>query len=246
MNHVYAGFDIMQHIEGIRKALEGIRMNFKPSMRELLKKVGQIPIIKIYVCRRPLSSKFSTIINFINKKETHDKLFHLFLILELQDGQKIMLEKNEDLNIANYKKSNVDEVIEIQSYNQTMMKTINELLKNAIDTYGNKKIFEYDAFSTNCQQFVIDILGGSNIMIDNTTKNFILQDVKDLVPSWAQRLAHGVTSFYNRLKMMIQGYGLQFNNNSHCVACGGFYHDINKHNISNDHYKNIFGITYLD
>ena len=243
-----AGFDLMAHLEGLQKAIEGVRMNFKPSMRNILKNIGNTPIYKIYVCRRPLSSKFSMIINFVNKitnyqGTAHDKLFHLFLILELIDNKKVMLEKNEDLNIEYYNKSNVDEVIELTSYDPTKKITINELLRKAIEKHGNKKIFEYNAFSTNCQQFVIDILDANDIYIDDRIHDFILQDVKNLVPSWADKLAHGITSLYNRFKMIIQGYGIIKPN--YCAFCGGYTKNMRRHINTNDHYLNVLHINYI-
>jgi|SRR5208283_3190947 len=244
--------EFKSRLEGLQKAFEGIRMNFKPSMRKFLKNIGNTPIYKISICRRPLSSKFSTIINVINtltasltkfKPKTHDQLFHLFLILELIDNKKIILEKNEDLHIEYYNKSNVDEVIDLTSYDPKQNKTINELLNKVIEVYGKERIFEYNAFTTNCQRFVIDILKANNIYIDDNIHNFILQDVKNLVSSWADRLVYKITSFYNRFKMIIQGYGLLDPN--YCSFCGGYVYNMKKHINTNNHYLNVLHINYI-
>lgn len=205
------GFNLEQHLKGIEEALKGVRMNFKPSMREILKTCGDIPIIEIYICRRPITSQFKKIVDTINRYSgfegmVHDKLFHLFFILTLTNNKRIVLEKNEDLNIDYYKLSNVDEIRRIMT---TRQYTMNELLKNAINTYGNKRIFEYDAFNTNCQKFVMDIIMANDIEVNQDDINFIIQDVKNLLPKWAQRLTHYITSFYNRLKMAIYGYGMK-------------------------------------
>lgn len=203
------GFDFIRHLKGIYYALKGTRKNFKPAMREILAKLGNIPIIEMYVCRRPLTQKFKKILEFINnasnfRGETHDKLFHLFIILRLENNVTVMLEKNEDLNIDYYKASPVDERIQI-NFNPPL--TMNVMLANAISKYGNTRIFQYNAFSTNCQRFVLDVLEANGVQITQEIQTFILQDVRNLVPSWSQKLAFGITSFYNRLKMAFQGYG---------------------------------------
>jgi hypothetical protein len=204
------GVNLYLHIKGVMQAMKGIRYNFKPSMRKILQTVGDMKIRNIYVCRRPLSSKFKTLINIVNmasfrkNNPQHDKLFHLFLILQLNDWSSVILEKNEDLNIDYYKPSEVDEVMFIKRDPDT---TLSELLTNAIQIYGNNRIFNYDAFSNNCQRFVLDVLSANNIRITKEMNDFILQDVSKLVPQWGKKLAHLVTSAFNRVKMAIQGYG---------------------------------------
>lgn len=240
-----SGFDLMRHLKGIAHALKGVRMNFKPAMREILSKLGDIPVVDMAVCRRPLSSKFTSILGFFNKAtgskgETHDKLFHLMIVLSLSNGAVVQLEKNEDLNIDYYKKSTVDEVIQMQVPQQT---TLNILLQNAISRFGNKRIFEYDAFSNNCQQFVMDVLVANNVQLNDVEKKFILQNVSELVPTWAQRIAHGVTSFYNRLKMAVVGYGQGVPHN-YCVACGGMVRDMRRHSGTNVHIKKVLRVYY--
>lgn len=240
-----SGFDLMRHLSGIAHALKGVRTNFKPAMRDILSKLGDIPIVDMVVVRRPLSSKFNAIIGFIgkvtgSKGATHDKLFHLMLVINLSNGSVVQLEKNEDLNIDYYKKSTVDEVIPVQTPQGA---TLNILLQNAISKFGNNRIFEYDGFTNNCQKFIMDLLVANNVPLNPTETQFILQDVSQLVPAWAQRMAHGVTSFYNRLKMAITGYGQNIPRN-YCVACGGKVHDMRHHVRTNNHIKRVLKVYY--
>lgn len=243
------GSDIGSHIKGVVHALSGVRMNFKPEMRKMLEKYGNMPIKEMYVCRRPLRSQLKKIVDTVNKytgfnSVSHDTLFHLFFIFVMMDGANLVLEKNEDLNFVGYVPSNLDEKIKIDlNKSHKIDITISVLIYNAIAVYGEKRIFEYNAFSTNCQRFVIDVLYANKIMISDKDFDFIMQDVKNLVPVWANKLTHHITSFYNRIKLAVHGYGAGDATNIHfCPACQKEFSNIVSHLNSNDHYIKIFGL----
>lgn len=239
------GVDIFGHIKGITEAIKGVRMNLKPSVREILKREGDKRIHVIFVVRRPLSSVFSSLVDLTSKisffqNKTHDQLFHLFLVFKLEDDTLVVLEKNEDINMSIFKPSTVDESIK---FNVIEPVTINMMLSKVISTYGTRRIFEYDAFSNNCQRFVMDFLISNGINLSQPETSFILQDVSKLAPDWARKLTHGVTSFYNRAKMAIFGYGLQYKK-GFCPACGHNVIYWKKHMKSNSHIKNVLSIKY--
>lgn len=239
------GFSLDMHIKGIKEAFKGVRLNLKPAAREMLEQHGNKQVSEIYICRRPLSNKFNTLLGLINKVAgysgtPHDRLFHLMIVLRLSDGAWIQLEKNEDINIENFKKSSVDEVRRLPT---PEFITVGTMIKRAIEKFGYQRIFIYDAFSNNCQRFVLDVLDSNDIQATPDDVAFIIQDVSDLVPVWAQRIAKGVTSFYNRLKMAISGYGYQCSRN-HCPACGGLVKNAERHARTNAHIKRILRVDY--
>jgi hypothetical protein len=157
--------------------------------------------------------------------------------------QQYLLEKNEDINLGKYEPSQIDEKIKIPIPPHSKL-TINRLLDNTVQTFSPERVFEYDPFSTNCQRFVMDILSANKIPLSQQDVDFILQDVKDLIPHWAKKLAHSVSNVYNRLKLVWEGHG-EF---SACPSCGGrpLSSDAswNKHLQSNIHIKKVLGITY--
>jgi hypothetical protein len=203
--------DVKRHVKGVWMAIKGVRTNLKPSVREILEKVGDIPIREIYICRQLLGKTYNQVLNLFNRianrKMVHDQLFHLYLICVLENGQKIAIEKNEDINMFNYKNQDLPkEIIKISDIPKGL--TINVMLQNTRNQIGDHDFFTYNAFSTNCQHFVYHLIE-SNIRShpNPEEKRFILQDVKDLAPDWSQKMAFFLTSLKNRINTVIQGEG---------------------------------------
>lgn len=134
----------------------------------------------------------------------HDQLFHLFFVANLGSAN-IVLEKNEDINLGIYKPNQLDEAVTIPTPSgYTLMK----LLSTAIERVPAARLFHYDAFSTNCQRFVIDVIDANRLPISTAARSFILQDVGQLARPWQKKLTSFFTSLANRGKMAIQGEGL--------------------------------------
>jgi hypothetical protein len=201
-------------LDGLRMALHGNRTNLKPSMRAMLAKVGTMPIRSIQVCRAPLASAISAIIGLVRNKNAavaHDKLFHLFFIIDCGNGYRFCLQKNEDTDLIMYKPGKHDEI-----YPEVFMPprakwigasfTINQMIANSMQYMGSS-FFRYDAFTNNCQDFVYKTLLANGIIMNNQSRDFILQHVMNLAPSWAQKIAYGVTSLANRFKTAVSGAG---------------------------------------
>jgi hypothetical protein len=134
----------------------------------------------------------------------HDQLFHLFFVANLGSAS-IVLEKNEDINLGIYKPNQLDEAVTIPTPSgYTLMK----LIGTAIERVPAARLFHYDAFSTNCQRFVIDVIDANRLPISTAARSFILQDVGQLARPWQKKLTSFFTSLANRGKMAIQGEGL--------------------------------------
>jgi len=207
---------IKSHLKGLLLSLTGNRRNLKPSNRDILSQVGDQPIAKLYVARRPLGNTFYQVLSvmrgfsggFRGDEAVHDQLFHLFIVVELQDGTKIRIEKNEDINLVRYTESQLpEEVMSVSLPSGSQKLTIQGLLDQTLSTIGEENFFDYNAFSTNCQRFVYDILRSNHFPISSELQKFILQDVSDLAPDWGQKIAYFLTSLKNRANLAIQGEG---------------------------------------
>jgi hypothetical protein len=237
---------VKKHVLGIIHALSGTRDNYEPAMRELLATIGDRPIQEIYVSRRPLGNTYKSVLNILKKiegqKEVHDKLYHLFFILNI-DGKLYRLEKNEDLQLFPYVESSLPEEIkkvypvggaiwdltpeQQQRYimdrklNRNLKVigpttfwggdgelNLNNLLETTRKTIGDHDFFHYDAFSTNCQKFAMDVLRSNKIPITSAVQNFIIQDVTQLAPKWGQKVAGFLTDLKSRLNLIYKGYGI--------------------------------------
>lgn len=202
-----------RYYEGLKMAIKGIRTNMKPSNRKILDEYGNLNIITTYVVRTPLRSAVKTILTVahdtLQKTKLHDELFHLYCVFELSNNKKFIVEKNEDINITEFKEwKNIDEYIVIQTPPNL---SLNIILANTLNYVGADRFYKYDAFDTNCQHFVYNILLANGYKMDNDIKKYILQDVKDLLPKWAKNITTMLTSFFNRIKILIHGKGMGYN-----------------------------------
>jgi len=201
-----SGEGILDHLKGIYHAIRGTRGNYPSSMRKILKSVGDIQIQKIEVGRKPINTIIQKVINGISKENNYDKLFHLFIIVYLKNGEIYRLEKNQSLNLIKWsaKKTQDEKRIGLGFRGQH---TLNTLLNNAIKKVGKERIFHYKATSNNCQRFTLDVLDSSNIEMSDGYRKWILQDVSNLLPNVFQKIANFGTDTKNKIDMITQGYG---------------------------------------
>jgi hypothetical protein len=173
-------------IYDVGKALiYGIK-DYSPDQKKIIEKYGANAITSIKIGRSPIPSAINAILNIVTlgafqkllKQSPYDKLVHLFSIITLDNGIKILLEKNERINIkvvSSYNPKNSEYVD--ATYIPSGL-TFKELLDNGKKVLGNK-YFKYDAIQANCQDYIIGILKGSSILNDNL-QQFIKQDVETI------------------------------------------------------------------
>ena len=164
------------------------RSNYPVEQQRIIDRYGDRTIKSIKIGRTPLPSILTKIINMVSlgafnklvEKSPYDDLFHLFCILTLDNGSvvKILLEKNEAINmkvVSNYNPKNA-EYVEVSRVPSNL--TFNDLLNNARKLQGSK-FFKYQSDTNNCQDFLIAVLKGSSMLNDSLSK-FIKQDVKSI------------------------------------------------------------------
>lgn len=199
--------DIWNRLRGVKQAVTGIRDNLAPNIRNSLSQIGNNQITNISIGRTPLTSKFNTLVNFARNisglpPTSHDKLFHLFIIFTLSNGQKWTWEKNEIITLKPYVQKPIDQVINLG--NKPI--TLNNWITNAQNKMG-PSFYTYNATSTNCQHFVLGNLLANGIQVSTELKNWILQDVSQLLPSWGQRIAKFATDMASKFNLVKEGYG---------------------------------------
>ena len=191
---------VKRHVLGIKQAAIGTRNNFEPAMRSILSTMGNTPINTILIVRRPIKT-ITKLVNVFGSNK-HDMLYHLLMVINNQ----WILEKRQELNMSTYQPQSID-----QNYNNVIQVngiTTNQLLNNAINQYGNERIYHYSALKYNCQQFIIDLLTASNIPIDTNLKSFIYQDVNGVVPKPVEKFLNFGTDLKNKMDLITRGYGL--------------------------------------
>jgi len=168
-------------------------------------------IIKdLEIVRSPIRSFLMKALNILTlgtlktamDKYGFDRFYHLALIVTLESGKKLLVEKNEQINITDsIKIGDNPEYMKVE-INKTI--TLNEMLNNSIKTIGQEQHFIYNAFKTNCQFFILYLLKSSGLLKDSYY-NFLYQDISKLyqeLPSYVGTVAKNATdaaSDYNTL-----------------------------------------------
>lgn len=202
--------ELKRYYRGLIMALKGVRTNFKPAVRKILKEYGDKQITSLSVVRTPLKSVYQFFVREANKTAdlrdvSHDTLFHLFLVVSVGDGNEWVIEKNENINIKKYSPKELDERRHIENVDEDL--SMNILLGRTLEKVGVERFYHYDAFNTNCQRFVMDVLESNNINVSDDLREFIMQNVSNIVPSWIERVVQIATDIANRGETIIEGEG---------------------------------------
>ena len=181
-----------------------IRTNgYSKSILDLLALYGHLPIKQLWLSRCPLPPYVDFGLNMLtlgrwnSAKAAHgpENKGHLALILELEGGQKILMEKNAAIQIKRLSQPSKKAELLALTLPVTPM-TLKTLLAQGRQTAGtNEKWFEYDAYQNNCCHFLQYVLQGSQLaapqmeafMWQNTAKILLEQ------PVYLEWVAKGVT-----------------------------------------------------
>ena len=195
----------------------GIRDDYPPSVRELLKKYGNNKVVKIIVRRDPLSKAIELASNIVTlgemdvakKKEGYDSYFHLYMIAQLDNGINLLIEKNEVINIQVYNKTGEKgDKFDVIMSNPIVLNT---MLNNTKNGMGVDKYFYYDPFTNNCQVFINAIMQYNNLLqINNGLHDFIMQHMDSLIKNVSpvsRGIMRGVTDLARRFNILLKGKG---------------------------------------
>ena len=173
--------------------------NFNPSVKKVLRKYGDKKIKSLSVARKPVSGVIQSAINYISKnglekarqKYAYDDIYHLALVVELDSGKRLTVEKNEIVSITEgAPATSTTEYKPVRLVYSMGGYTLDKMLKATIDKVGDRRFFFYDAFNQrgggNCQRFVMDVLK-SNGLLTEALKKFIYQDATGIGESIGSR-----------------------------------------------------------
>ena len=167
------------------------------NINDLLDSKGELVISKISVCRIELRSRTRFVLSLLTfenyedivKRLNYDKLYHLYAIIQLEDGYTFMIEKNERVKIIHYNENKPN----LTRCRTTNIKHRNITLRDFIENAENKSdenFYRYSATKYNCQRFILDLLTSNGI---NQYNYFIKQDVSDLFNSSISKFVDLVT-----------------------------------------------------
>lgn len=207
------GFKLFKQVIPIRKALS-------PSDQSFMNQFGGRPIVSMSVIRTPIQQYVNVALSAITlgkwkdaiRKYGFDKMFHLGLVGKLDDGTQFITQKNDTVRLRVYSETDVNSQTESRSVDlDDKNPTLQSLFDNAQRERGDQ-FWVYDAFSNNCQDFIIALLGSSGLLTQSLV-DFIKQDVSRMVSDIdkrnpiASRIVRGVTDISSRLRRLV-GRGL--------------------------------------
>ena len=197
------------------------RNDYPPAERKIISDEGEIIIKEIIVYREPLESKVNALVNLISsgkfdevkKKYGYDEMYHLFMVVKLDNDVRILIEKNEVINI------HLNPSIKVTA--QSMPVALNNKkisFKQFLDNgqnYMGDKYFKYDAFTNNCQNYISSLLKSNGL--DNPTVNsFVVQDLGGLTRDMGKTnsdIFRGITDLAAKFNILAKGAG--FNGSKH-------------------------------
>ena len=182
---------------------------FSNAFKSIMSKYGNLRIKSARMRRAPIGSAINSLLNILSlgkfeqyrKEKNFDKYFHLGIVLELEGGKKLLLEKNAKPEFSeNFKDTN--ETVYMGPVTISGQPTLNEFIQKTVDKNGMYKFTNYDPFKNNCQAFILMLLEANNSLTP-ALKNFIYQDVQTLlerIPSFTDKLARFATDSAARLQ----------------------------------------------
>jgi hypothetical protein len=174
------------------------RLKKRPlNVQQMLNEYGKNRIVSVSVCRVPITNAIKNTLNTLTrgqldvsmKRNNYDNLFHLYMNMTFEDGSIIGIEKNQRVKITHNGikgKGSMDHAGSDPSVCKTasVNKILNEFMANGEkrgDATG--EFYRYSALKNNCQKFINDLLVSNGI---NHLSNFVLQDVKNLLPGFTK------------------------------------------------------------
>ena len=154
------------------------------AFRLFLKENYQKKIINISIERAALRAPIIGLINLLTMNKVdknvnelkYDNLFHLYIIITLDDNKQYRIERNQRLSVSNgiNQKSESSMIIHVP---QTL--TLGDLFENYKASLGGDydRMIEYDPRSANCQHFIFGLLNASALLTQESS-SFVKQDTE--------------------------------------------------------------------
>ena len=169
--------------------------------RNLLTKYGEQPITSISIKRTPISSTAEGLLNAITLgkwkeiKKNYDKMYHLYAVLTLENGKRLLLEKNERPVLSESIPADTKETDTqgVSTLRQPIK--LSDFIGKTIKRMTLQDYIAYEGYTLNCQHFIRAHLL-ANGLLNPALIAFVYQDTKDLIentPSFSRWLGKAAT-----------------------------------------------------
>ena len=178
------------------------RTDYPQDQKNLIGDLGDMTVRHIRIGRTPLPTLLNTAINIATlgafkkalNRSPYDKLYHLFIILTLDNGKTMLLEKNAAINMQLNPPTppKGTTYMDVNAIPSTL--TFKLLLENTKTLMGTK-FFPYDSIKNNCQDFILSVFK-ANHLLTQPIVDFVKQDVNGLFKNFnnTKKLMNVVTN----------------------------------------------------
>jgi hypothetical protein len=176
------------------------RVGPSPQVQQIIEREGGSMVKNITVYRAPLAGPIQKAVDILRRTTlrppdpVYDKLFHLYMIVGLDNGREYLVERNETFQARLASGSDKQgKGIESMPVNlQGRPINFSQLLVRPAEVQG-PSFWRYDAFKNNCQDMILRTLSTFGLLTPEL-RGFIKQDVEDLLPRFVQGLVNGATN----------------------------------------------------
>ena len=178
---------------------------------DTLTKYGNETITEIIVARSKVLSVIQFLLNaltlgtFNREKQRlkYDDIFHLYCIIVLSNGTRLITERNQRVELKEYKHQpeGIDEKFSIR----VRALTLSKLFENAIAHQGDN-LWYYDAVKNNCQNYITTILKSSGLY-NEKFGSFINQNVDSLLTDTVKKISTATTDIASLAENIYRGGG---------------------------------------
>jgi hypothetical protein len=207
------GAGLIGSVVDFAKTLYQGRSDYPHDQKKLIEQFGSMTVRHIRIGRTPLPSLITGALNVVTlgafskmmKKSPYDKLYHLFIILTLDNGKTMLVEKNEAIHLALNPPAMPRNTswLDVNTIPSTL--TFHLLMENTKKAMGNL-FFPYDPTKNNCQDFIIAIFKSNN-MLTQDVMAFVKQDVASLFKNFenTKALMNAVTTLGSKVDILKKG-----------------------------------------
>ena len=167
--------DLKEHFQNLPKEILDFKEIVPNNVKQALNKIGDTQIVSARIGRTPVQAVIQGALKLV-ATVPYDNLFHLFIELTLDNGQKWILEKIERITLVKEDRSNKAGAEFLPSF--PVNKTVNELFQNTKNQMGDR-FLPYQSASNNCQVFIMGVLDGNGLNNPERT-SFVKQDTKSI------------------------------------------------------------------
>jgi hypothetical protein len=204
-------------VKALTTVAREVSTQYPPQVRTMLSKHGADRITNVKLCKEVVSKNTEFLLKALSgpqtweaakKKYGFDRFYHLFMIVTMEDGSQLHVEKNEVMRVSESPRPCPD-ALDLGA--PTAPITVNEMMERTRQRIGDRDFFTYDPLANNCQNFVNQLLRTMGLW-NETSSSFVFQDIAGLraeLPGYTKFLAKGLTdvgAFFNTAYQKTRDY----------------------------------------